>query len=172
VENVTLHIEQALELGYADHVFFPDMGHSHYFIPEAHWDTEYAGTPVDQTADMTSRLLDDPQLLVLYHTAEQLQMLDENKELLPDPWIQFRHQSRNVVGDNDWQRRIELIQNPDSPANTAREYEGHFYYGAGFSISASKDGCFPYTQNGERKWYDLSLSDLPYRTDDGGGNYF
>ncbi len=169
VENVTLHIQQALEHSYAEHVFFPDMGHNHFFIPETHWDAEYAGTPVDQTSPMYSRLLDDPKLLVFYHTAEQLQTLDEDGELLPDEWIQWRHQTRNVVGDNNWEGHIELLQNPESPANTAHDYPGHRYYGAGFNLSASKDGCFPFRDQGELKWYDLSLDDLPYPSDDGGG---
>jgi hypothetical protein len=168
VENVTRHLELALEAGYAEHVFFPDMGHSHYFIPQARWEAEYADTPVDQSANRNSRLLDDPELLVFYHTAEQLQMLDEDDQVLPDPHIEWRHQTRNVVGDNDEQDRIELLQNPDSKANTSRDYPGHRYFGAGFSVSASTDGCFPFIQDGELKWYDLSLSDLPYKQD--GGN--
>ncbi|MBW2455218.1 MAG: hypothetical protein JRI68_11940 [Deltaproteobacteria bacterium] len=172
VENVTLHIERALELTYAEHVFFPDMGHNHFFIPQDRWEAEYAGGAVSETSSMYGRLIDDPQLLVFYHTAEQLGMLDENDELLPDPWIQWRHQSRNVVGDNNWEGRVELLQNPESPANTAHDYPDHFYYGAGMNVSGSADGCFPYHQDGELRWYDLSLYDLPYKSDGGGGDYF
>lgn len=171
VENVTAHIEIALEKGYADHVFFPDMGHSHYFMPQALWDAEYAGGPLDQISARYARMIDDPELLVLYHTAEQLQMLDENDQVLPDPGIAWRHQTRNVVGDNDGQGRIELLQNPDSKANTARDYADHYYYGAGFNVSASEHGCFPYVHDGELRWYDLSLSDLPYKSDGGSDDW-
>lgn len=171
VENVSIHIERALALTYAEHVFFPDMGHNHFFIPEAHFEAEYSDTAVSDRSAMYARLLDDPLLRVFYHTAEQLQMLDENKELLPDPWIQGRHQSRNVVGDNNWEGRIELLQNPDSPANTAHDYPGHFYYGAGLNLSASEHGCFPYRHNGALRWYDLSLYDLPYQSDGGGSDW-
>jgi len=172
VENVTLHIHKALENGYAEHVFFPDMGHAHYFIPQSLWDSEYAGGPVSEIAEMRTRLIDDPELLVLYHTAEQLDMLDENNEPLDDPWIEFRLETRNVVGDNDWKGEIMLPQNPESNANTVKDMEGYRYYGAGFSINASKDGCFPFHQDGELKWYDLSFSDLPYQSSPGGGGGF
>lgn len=168
VENVTLHIQKSLQMGYAEHVFFPDMGHSHYFIPQALWESEYAGGAVSEIAQMRTRLIDDPELLVLYHTAEQLDMLDENKEPLDDPWIRFRLETRNVVGDNDWKGEILLPQNPESKANTVKDMDGHRYYGAGFSIHASEDGCFPFYQGGELKWYDLSFSDLPYQSTGGG----
>jgi hypothetical protein len=171
VENVSRHIEGALERGYVEHVFFPDMGHSHFFVPQAHWDASYAGGEVSELADRYTRLLDDPRLLVLYHTAEQLQMLDDDDQLLPDPWLQWRFHTRSMVGDNDGHGRLELLRDFENKANTSRDYPGHHYLGAGFSISASEQGCFPYEHDGERRWYDLSLSDLPYQPtgDEGGG---
>jgi hypothetical protein len=98
-------------------------------------------------------------------------MLDEDDQVLPDPHIEWRHQTRNVVGDNDGQDRIELLQNPDSKANTARDYPGYRYFGAGFNVSASADGCFPFIQDGELRWYDLSLSDLPYKPNGGSDDW-
>lgn len=58
------------------------------------------------------------------------------------------------------------------PKSGAHEYPGHFHYGAGMNLSASADGCFPYRQDGELRWYDLSLDDLPYKSDGGGGDFF
>jgi hypothetical protein len=170
IENVSRHIGRALKLGYVDQVFFPDMGHSHFFIPDERWESDYASVPVPQMADRYTRLLDDPDLLVLYHTAEQLQMLDENDQLLPDPWVQWRFFTRNLVGDNDGHTRLEILRDDESKANTARDYPGHHYFGAGFNISASENGCFPYEQDGETRWFDLSLSDLPYDSD--GGDFY
>lgn len=172
IENVTQHIERGLALGYVDHVFFPDMGHSHFFIPQARWEEAYAGVPVPQMAERNSRLLDDPSLLVLYHTAEQLQMLDDEDNLLSDPWVQWRFHTRNLVGDNAGLGRTELLREPDSKANTARDYPGHHYFGAGFNISASADGCFPYEHDGKLEWYDLSLSDLPHKPSGDGGDFY
>ena len=165
VENVTMHIEKALLLGYADFVFFPDMGHSHFFVPEDHWEEHYRGTPVSGIADRNTKLFEDPELKVLYHTAEQLEMLDDNNKVLDDPWVQWRYHTRNPVGDNDWQGRIDLLREYESAANTSRNYPGHHYHGAGFNLSANKDGCFPYrAPDGQLFWYDISLEDLPYDT--------
>lgn len=172
VENVTQHIQRGLDRGYVDHVFFPDMGHSHFFIPQERWDAEYSGGPVSGIAERNTRMFDDPSLLVLYHTAEQLQMLDDEDRVLDDPWIQWRFHTRNLVGDNAGLGRTELLREYDSKANTARDYPGHHYFGAGFNLSASAEGCFPYEQDGERRWYDISLSDLPYRNDGGGGDFY
>lgn len=162
VENVTLHIEHGLERGYVDFVFFPDMGHSHLFIPQDSWDNQYAGMPVSEISRRYELLFDDPGLMVLYHTAEQLDMLTEDDQLVDDRHVQWRYHTRNLVGDNNHERRIELLFEPESNANTAHDLAGYRYYGAGFNVSASKDGCFPYEVDGETRWYDLSLSDLPY----------
>jgi hypothetical protein len=171
VENVALHIQKALERRYADAVFFPDMGHSHFFIPQEHWDANYAGTPVPELSDMYSRLLDDPELLVLYHTAEQLQTHDEAGAILPDKELQWRYFTRNPVGDNKGLGRIDIHRDFSSAGNTVRDYAGHRYHGAGFNVSASVDGCFPYVHGGEVFYFDLSLADLPYESSGEGGPY-
>lgn len=168
VENVTLHIEQALQRGYVDYVFFPDMGHSHLFIPEESWEGHYKDYPVSEISRRYEALFDDPELKVLYHTAEQLETRDENDQLLPDREISWRYNTRNLVGDNDYREQLILLLDTNSPANTAHDLEGHKYYGAGFNLSASADGCFPFEVDGERRWYDLSLSDLPFPPGGGG----
>lgn len=159
VESVRAHVERALAFGYVDHVFFPDMGHSHFFIPQTSWDDRYAGRPVTGLSAMRAELLADPGLRVLYHTAEQLQMLDEEDHVLPDRHIQWRFYTRNLVGDAEG--RLDLITDLEQKANTARDLPGHHYYGGGFNISANADGCFPYVHDGEVRYFDLSLEDLP-----------
>jgi hypothetical protein len=167
IQSVGLHIQKALDRQYADAIFFPDMGHSHFFIPEEHWDANYAGTPVAELAGRYTRLFEDPELLVLYHTAEQLEMYDEEGALFPDRDLQWRYFTRNPVGDNRGLGRIDLLRDATNKGNTARDLEGHHYLGAGFNVSASTDGCFPYVHNGEVYYFDLSLADLPYTP--GGG---
>jgi hypothetical protein len=172
VENVTLHIEHALERGYAEFVFFPDMGHSHLFIPEQSWDDFYDEFDVPEISRRVEVMYDDPDLLVLYHTAEQLEMLDEDDKLIDDRYLQWRFATRNPVGDNNYERRIELLHEDESKANTARDLQGYRYIGAGFNISASEDGCFPFDVGGERQWYDISLVDLPLPPGAGGDDFF
>lgn len=173
IENVTLHIEHALERGYVNYVFFPDMGHSHVFIPQDAWDSHYSQFEVSEGSQRYAQMLDDPDIKFLYHTAEQLELLDENDEPLLDRQTQWRYQTRNLVGDNNWERRLDFLVEYESNANTAHDLEGHKYWGAGFNITANKNGCFPFEHNGEVFWYDLGMSDLPYdmsRSDGGDWN--
>ena len=161
VENVRMHLEKALARGYADYVFFPDMGHSHFFIPDQRWESAYLGFSVPERGKMYSQMFDDPELRILYHTAEQLTVLDEDDGLLPDRQLRWRFFTRNVVGDNNWGGQLDLLHEPTSSANTSRDLEGHQYYGAGFNITSTIDGCFPYLRDGEVSYFDISLTDLP-----------
>jgi len=161
IENVRRHIEKALLRGYAEYVFFPDMGHTHLFYPKEGWQTQYAATPVAEMSSMYSRLFDDPELKLLYHTAEQLQLLDDNDELLNDRHLRWRFFTRNVVGDNAYLSQLDLLHEPSHPSNTSRKMPGYRYYGSGFNISANKDGCFPYMVDDVTYWFDISLSDPP-----------
>ena len=170
--NVRMHIEGALARDYVHFIFFPDMGHSHLFIPQTRWDAMYADIPVANTADRYTAMFDDPELRVLYHTAEQLDMLDEEHNLLPDRHLQWRYFTRNLVGDNNYLGRLDLLRDLDEQVNTARDLEGHHYYGAGFNITATAQGCFPFEHEGAIYWFDLSLSDLPYESDGSGYDGF
>jgi hypothetical protein len=64
------------------------------------------------------------------------------------------------VGPNDNSKNLQFLTNPKSPANTANELEGYKYWGAGFNLSAHKNGCFEYSVNGVTSRFDLSLYDL------------
>jgi hypothetical protein len=160
IDSVRGHLELALEREYADFPFFSDMGHSHLLIPEEHWSETYEGLEVSERANLYAQLFDDPKLRVLYHTAEQMKQLDEDDQLLADRYLQWRYYTRNIVGDNRGAGTLEIIKDFTQLANTARDLAGHVYFGAGFNVSASKDGCFPFTVGGETRYFDLSLSDL------------
>lgn len=170
VENVRLHIERGLQEGVVDFVFFPDMGHAHLFIKQDAWDATYADYPIAESNRRREVMFDDPELKVLYHTAEQLEMLDENNAVIDDEHARHRHATRNLVGANDYSGDFEFLTEPESAANTGRDLDGYKYYSAGFNVSASKDGCFPFEVNGQLQWFDLSLSDLPYPPDYSGGD--
>ena len=168
VASVGRHIEGALRRGYAEFVFFPDMGHTHLLIPQAVWDAEYADHDVGEIGKLYAALFDDPDLKVLYHTAEQLQTLDDDDRLIDDRQVQWRFFTRNLVGDNAGLGNLELLHAPEEKANTSREMKGYRYYGAGFSVSANESGCFPYTHEGQTRYFDLSMEELPIRS--GGGD--
>jgi hypothetical protein len=164
VRSVQRHVEQAMRFGYAEGVFFPDMGHSHFLIPTEKYIRDYQDVPVDKIARLYEMFFRDPELKVVYHTAEQLQMIDKNSVLLPDRHIQWRFFSRNLVGDNLGLGRMELHQNHAHKNNTMHEADGYTWWGAGFNISAHQRGCFAYSDRGQIRYFDLSLFDLEPET--------
>lgn len=159
VEQVAAHIEQGFRKNIVDAVFFPDMGHSHLFIPQKKYESYYSKFESDQFSQFYQKLFEDADLKILYHTAEQLKFRGDDGELIPDTETVHRYQTRNLIGPND-NSSIFIIQNPDSPANTARDLPGHFYWGAGFNLSANQNGCFSFLKNGQTFFFDLSMYDL------------
>ena len=136
INSITAQIEQALKRKYVDYVFFPDMGHSHFFVPEDIYYTKIDPIASDEQHKIYEEFLKMKELKVLYHTAEQLEVLDENKELINDRHLQWRFFTRNIVGQNNQSGTLDLIHNEEHKANTASEYEpGYRYWGAGFYIS-------------------------------------
>lgn len=163
VLSVRRHIEEALKLGYVDEVIFSDMGHSHFFIPQSFYDEVIAPIPASEGARRYELMLAQPELKMLYHTAEQLLMLDEERRLLDDRHLQWRFFTRNLVGDNKGQGKMELLHQEDHSHNTARGYlPGYRYWGAGYYLTANKDGCFAYRDGDEVKYFDLNLHGFEY----------
>ena len=155
IKSVTAHIETALAMGYAKNIIFSDMGHAHMLIPLSVYNR------VHNSMEMTkliSFFYNHPQTKFLYHTAEQLKMLNDNNELLSDRYLQQRFYTRNLVTDNSGSSEIHLAQatNERSYYNTVGSWPKHRYI-TGFDISANKRGCFPYFDpNGNRRYFDLS----------------
>jgi hypothetical protein len=159
VKSVRRHVEEALRLEYIDGVFFPDMGHSHFLVPLKKWE-KLSKIPVERMNELYLAMFKEPDLKVVYHTAEQLQTRDENKKLIEDRRVQWRFFSRNLVGDNRGEGRLELLQNPTHQMNTLGDVEGFYWWGGGFNISANEKGCIAYDDKGTVKFFDLSLFDL------------
>ena len=112
VSAVASHIEQALELGHADFIYYPDMGHTHLFVP------------VNSTVEDP---LKDPKLLFLYHTGELILYKSGSilsGELKEDPWIKSRYAKRNIIGTLDPKEKIKMVSS-DSTFNTVRKIEGY-----------------------------------------------
>jgi hypothetical protein len=162
INSITQHIEKAFQRQFIDAVFFPDMGHSHILIPEVKYRAEYSAIPTSSMNLLYEKIFNDPEIKVVYHTAEQLKSLDENRQPLPDKKVQWRFYTRNLVGDNQGEKKIEIYNALDeSRANTLGGVAGFYWWGAGFSISANQNGCFSYKRDGKMFNYDISLYDLP-----------
>lgn len=168
VQSISRHIEKAFELKVIDGVFFPDMGHSHLLIPENHYKKNYQNFEVREFSKKYENFFQDPAVEVLYHTAEQIKMRDENGHLLENPYVQFRHKTRNPVGNLHPQSELKFLENKNSAANTAGAPDGYVWWGGGFNLSANQDGCFAYSNKGQIFYFDISLYDLDYHPDHGG----
>lgn len=164
VNSVARHIERAFQLEVIDGVFFPDMGHSHLLIPDQLYETKYSDYPVTNFKGFYEQVFQDPELRILYHTAEQLNFLDADGQLSKDPRIRFRHRTRNIVGDNHAQSELQFYENSGHSHNTVGEVDGYRWWGAGFNLSANQKGCFEYQHRGETFYFDLSLYDLEPET--------
>jgi hypothetical protein len=161
--SVRRHIEEALRLGYVDEIIFSDMGHAHFFMPWDFYNEVILPIGIDETHIRYELMLAYEGLKMLYHTAEQLEMLDEDRKLINDRKVQWRFFTRNLVGDNRAEGRLELLHNETHSHNTGRSYEeGYRYWGAGFYITANKDGCFPFVHNGAVRYFDLNLHGFDY----------
>lgn len=161
LKSVIGHIEEGLKRKYIDAVIFPDMGHSHMFVNQKFYEEKVRAIPIKENHKRYELMLNHPETRFLYHTAEQMKAKDDEGKLLEDRHIQWRFFTRNLVGHNKAQGKIELLHNETHSHNTARDYdEGFRYWGAGFNISASKNGCFAYVDKGVTKYFDLSLKDL------------
>lgn len=168
VEQIAAHVEQGFQKNLIDAVFFPDMGHSHLFIPQKKYDDYYSKFEPKQFSQFYQKLFTDADLKILYHTAEQLKTRDEIGGLIQDPATINRYQTRNLIGSNNG-GPVFTIQNPESPANTAHDLPEHVYWGAGFNLSAQQNGCFSFQKNGQTYFFDLSMYDL--ESSESGGGY-
>lgn len=161
IKSVIGHVEGGLKRRYVDAIIFPDMGHSHLFLEKKYYEEVLSSIPVKENHKRYELMLNHPETKFLYHTAEQLEMLDEDKKLLPNRHIQWRFFTRNLVGSNKNLGKLELLHNEGHSHNTARDYDENYrYWGAGFNLSANKNGCFAYTHKGQTFYFDLSLKDL------------
>jgi hypothetical protein len=157
IVSVRKHIEEALRLGYVNEIIFSDMGHSHFYVPQPFYDDVISKIPISDTFLRYEKMLSHPELKILYHTAEQLNMLTDGRPM-EDRKVQWRFYTRNLLGDNKGEGRLELIHQESSSHNTARGImEGYRYWGAGFYISASKNGCFPFKYKDKTYYFDINL---------------
>ena len=109
----------------------------------------------------------------LYHLTEQLQMLDENKQVIPTPPLPFKYWNRNFLGYNDGTANYDVpVAHENKNYNTVGSLDGHLLYSAGFAVSANKDGCFAYKdRSGKTLYFDIGLHAPKYVSTGGGGEY-
>lgn len=169
IKSVITQIEKMIRLNYIKHVFYSDLGHSHFFIPMDYYLEEISGKKYLATKSASIAML-SKGMKTLYHTAELLHVRDsETKELFKDTYVQWRFYTRNPVAS--FNADVELLTDFSGLGNTVRDYfpdiENYRYF-AGYYISANKNGCFPFeNKEGELSYFDLSF-DAPIYESTGG----
>lgn len=155
LQSLTSHIETALERGYADFLFYPDMGHAHLLLPKE--ERTEGSRPSD------SEVLNSPDLKVLYHTGELLRMRSgsvHNGPVSSDPWLAWRYHTRNFIGRNDARQEVAVVFGGQGGGyNTVRSLEGHLEFSRIY-FSAHKDGCFKAHVKGKTIFFDISLDNF------------
>lgn len=168
-KTIAKHVEKAFQRGYIDAVMFPDMGHSHFLIPDAFYKKDISPIPVTQYNLLYEKIFKNKDVKIVYHTAEQLKVTDEDKKLIDDKYLQWRFYTRNLVGHNTPDPDIELVNaTATSQANTIGEVSGYYWWGGGFNIHANQNGCFEFKKDGKVMYFDLSLEDLAPAPGSGG----
>jgi hypothetical protein len=169
IASVRRHIEIALDRGYAESIFFPDMGHSHLYIPESDWP---ALDKIDARNKFYEAVFSLKSLRILYHTAEQLQVREGERSQGPfpqDPMLLWRYFARNVFGDNGGGENVSILFEQPPAYNTVSDVKGYHVYSAGFYLSASKDGCFAYEHGGKTYYFDIAVAEMPSDPNNGTG---
>lgn len=161
IKSVTYHIEKALERKYVDFIFLSDMGHAHFFIPTKFYNQKLS---IQNLELFYEAIISNPNIKVLYHTAEKLKMLDKNHKVLNQTYAQRRYYTRNLVGNNNADGQLDIVfVDKSKKFNTVNEYPKMKYWGAGFDIHSSSKGCFPYNYKGKTYYFDFTLTSLPYK---------
>lgn len=154
IEKISDHLQIALERGYADYPFYSDLGHAHLLYPKT-W-----GSQAGDSVAVLEKILNSNEAKVLYHTAELLQLREGkffNGALNPDPYLQWRYYSRNILGDLENSKNLAVLFAKNEKYNTVRSLDAYREWGT-FYFSANKNGCFPFQFQGKTHYFDLSFS--------------
>lgn len=159
IKSVILHIENALKLDYVKYVFFPDMGHSHIQVPQDLFDQIRKNQPPKRAPLVLNDFLGLPEIKSLYHTAEKIELTKDGKAL--DDWyLGWRFYTRNILADSFG--KLDILTKRESRENTVSSVPGH-HWGFGISLSANKNGCFPFEdKSGQIQYFDISAWNPPY----------
>jgi hypothetical protein len=160
LKGIIAHVEKAMAKGNADYIFLADMGHGHFFLPKATYEAEL-NTKTFSHGDYAKRVFEiatsEPDVLVLYHTAEMFLYLGPSEGLSKLPaWERHRNLTRNLVGDLTNDANVRVIPWEDTESPVINSIPGYEKVGPDIDISASVDGCFPFSVNGKTQYFDIS----------------
>jgi hypothetical protein len=149
LNKIAHQVEMALEIKSAELIFYPDMGHAHLYLPQ------------DLTTSSLEDALRSPDLVSLFHTAEQLMMKDGKAPRDSKNYRQLRYRTRNLVGHFDNSGALEMVYAFENKSfNTIHNIAALINHKRKFStlyFSAHPEGCVTFNFQGKKIGLDLSL---------------
>jgi len=127
------HLREILEIGAARYLFPLDLDHAHLGISKKLWREKYSKLP---GKEILPAMMEDPQLVALYHSAEHLTAVDpKTKEMnkASKQWLE----KRNILGFYDG-KPISIL--PPHPQGNGVSLPGKYHSYGGFDFLASRHG--------------------------------
>ena len=152
IHQTTLHLKTMLENGMARYLFPLDADHAHLALPLHLWRDIYRDLNPDQ---LLRRVLRDPALVALYHTAEHLAATGPKHAPL-NPSVKKWKAQRNVFGFYDG-RPIEVLP-PRHDGSGYQRIRNHQTIG-GFFFLAHHLADLTIVASGQPHSFDLSFDD-------------
>src|ERR1044071_9903280 len=69
VREIRRHLKDILDLGAGKYIFALDLGHAYLAVPREAWEEKYSKLTGEE---LYAEVLENPQLMALYHTADHL----------------------------------------------------------------------------------------------------
>jgi len=157
LNNLQSHINIALKRGYADYIYYKDMGHAHLLLPTKIINKLKENKTSNEK--ILTKALSSPELKFLYHTGELIQFKEGSLisgKLLDDDWMRWRYFSRNIIADNKTGQDLQIHYAKGKPYNTVRALEGYQQVSKIY-FTGNEKGCFTFKQQGELRRFDATL---------------
>jgi len=140
ITETARHLKEMLDAGAARYLFPLDANHAHLGIPLATWE-KHKRLPADQ---ILNKLLRDPSLVALYHTAEHLEIFDAQSGRINEA-VQAWKEKRNVLGFFDG--RPNKILAPDPQGYGVSMPDGYWTYGGTEFLASPMGELFVFVAN-------------------------
>ena len=158
ITETTRHLKLMLENGAAHYLFPLDADHAHLSIPRDLWVEKYSKLSL---GDALVKLLYEPKLIALYHTAEHVTIATSGTDPAADQTKDWRAK-RNVLGVFDG-NPVKIL--PPRADGTGRDRPDHYENVGAVYFLAHRLGEIVFSANGQAVSLDISFdedsSDVP-----------
>lgn len=130
VTETLRHLKEILLAGAARYIFPLDLDHAHLAVPKTSWREKYRDLPSEQ---ILPAMINDPQLVALYHSAEHLKVESAGGRV--NPALRQWQNKRNILGFYDG-RPIKIL--PPHPAGNGVSVPNIYWSYGGIEVLTSR----------------------------------